>query len=157
MGHKKINSRNNPLKSSLSKYKKVNNNKIFTGSNSSDTSINKPIHREILNNLLTKRLETANESNKQIVFQPSINVDCCQDFIPLSLNSDSSSDIMINQIMCRNQNHLEKKSFNNLNKKKFFIIDNDEEKIFDYLNSDSKLSRETICRPKLKIIPDFLI
>ena len=44
---------------------------------------------------------------------------------------------------------------------KYFVVDHEEEKLFDYLTNFSTTSAATsvdsICRPQLKIIPDFLL
>ena len=43
---------------------------------------------------------------------------------------------------------------------KYFVVDHEEEKLFDYLtnfSTTSATSVDSICRPQLKIIPDFLL
>lgn len=157
LAHQRLNARN-ILKSDISKYKKINNTRpVITAK---QPEIEKSVHRAILNNLLAKRIETTSESNRQIVSQPNTGVGNCSDFIPLTVNLDSSKNLLIDQIITKNQNIDGKhgKVLSNRSvRKKYFVIDNDEEKLSDYLNYDTRLSSENICRPQLKIIPNFLM
>lgn len=152
--------------SDISKFKKINS-KSDTATQekiSEETSVPSN-NRELLNKLLTKRLRRNSEDNKQIVSQPNSEIDSSTQYIALSTEGAprSSDDFSLaEQMLQKKARDTNCKSMGSASnqplKRKYFVTDNDDEKLSDYLTftGNSTRSRENDCRPTLKIIPDFL-
>ena len=151
------NSSKKNTKIETSKYKKINTMKSPEKAQTKTDAIETTEHKSEdnlkskLNLLLSKRLKLSKDCNGKISPQDDGAFESGLDFI--SLSTDSVSDACTEIIPMSKETKSE--SVNSV-KRKYFIIDSDEEKSSDLKIFDVALSHELGCRPQLKIIPDFL-
>lgn len=155
---KPLKKQSNLKSSQQQKYKKVNATITVPLASSSSSSDDKEklSQNKLLNLLLEKRLKSPIKPNPKV--SPIVkSFQSGSDFI--SLSTDVSTDPCPSIFLNLNQEKAESKCNPQASgaKKKYFITDNDEEKLSDYINANASLSSEQTCRPRLKIIPDFLL